>query len=162
MSEIDMQIVDLEAAENGEPSRLGGDMDRPRVADDFAAIHARVVELRRERSANKRVIRPKVLSSGPSEAIPPEQLEPEYRRRSSSCGRSNKASSRVPCSRPHSGGTAPAHPVAHRFAHDELEVAVLEPRQLLGEHRHAAPPPKASLNPVNPADVTKIGPPSHT
>ena len=30
--------------------------------------------------------------------------------------RSHKASSRVPCSRPHSGGTAPAHPVAHRFA----------------------------------------------
>jgi Protein of unknown function (DUF1153) len=49
MSEIDMQIVDLEASENGQPSRLGGDTDRPRVADDFAAIHAHMVELRRER-----------------------------------------------------------------------------------------------------------------
>src|SRR5215471_6170253 len=43
-------------------------------------------------------------------------------------------------SRRHSGGAAPAHPVAHRFAHDELEVAALEPWQLLGEHRHALPP----------------------
>src|SRR5215469_4526084 len=41
---------------------------------------------------------------------------------------------------PRSGGTAPAHPVAHRFSHDELEVAALEPRQLLGEHRRALPP----------------------
>src|SRR5215831_11889963 len=41
---------------------------------------------------------------------------------------------------PRSGGTAPAHPVAHRFSHDELEVAVLEPRQLLGENRHTLPP----------------------
>jgi len=34
---------------------------------------------------------------------------------------------------PHSGRTAPTHPVAQRFAHDELEVAALEPRQFLGE-----------------------------
>src|SRR6202030_2799810 len=45
-----------------------------------------------------------------------------------------------PCSRPHSGGTAPVHPVADRFAHGELEVAALEPRQFLGEQGHALPP----------------------
>jgi len=41
---------------------------------------------------------------------------------------------------PHSGRTAPAHPVAQGFAHDQLEIAALEPRQFLGEHRHALPP----------------------
>src|SRR5262245_55117840 len=34
----------------------------------------------------------------------------------------------------------PAQPVADRAAHDQLEVAALEPRQLLGEQRHTLAP----------------------
>src|SRR5262245_51092868 len=34
----------------------------------------------------------------------------------------------------------PAQPVTDRAAHDQLEVAALEPRQLLGEQRHALTP----------------------
>jgi hypothetical protein len=44
-----MEIVDIEAAQHRQPSRLRGDVDRPRAADDFEAIHARMKELRRER-----------------------------------------------------------------------------------------------------------------
>ena len=44
-----MEIVDVEAAQHWQPNRLSGDAERPRVADDFEAIHARVEELRRER-----------------------------------------------------------------------------------------------------------------
>src|SRR5262245_47949026 len=39
-----------------------------------------------------------------------------------------------------SSGELPIDPRAHRAAHDELEVAPREPRQLLGEHRHALAP----------------------
>src|SRR6516162_2855720 len=38
------------------------------------------------------------------------------------------------------GGKGPADPVAQRFAHDEFEVAALQPRQFLGEQAHALPP----------------------
>ena len=34
----------------------------------------------------------------------------------------------------------PANPVANGAAHHQLEVAALEPRHLLGEHRHALLP----------------------
>jgi len=44
-----MEIVHVEAAQQWLPNRLSGDAGRPRVADDFEAIHARVEELRRER-----------------------------------------------------------------------------------------------------------------
>jgi hypothetical protein len=44
-----MQIVDVEAAQRRQPRRLRGDVDRPRAADDFQAIHARMEKLRRER-----------------------------------------------------------------------------------------------------------------
>ena len=44
-----MEIVHVEAAQQWQPNRLSGDAGRPRVADDFEAIHARVEELRRER-----------------------------------------------------------------------------------------------------------------
>src|SRR5271166_2989840 len=33
----------------------------------------------------------------------------------------------------------PAEPIADRLSHDEVLVATLEPRQFLGEHRHALP-----------------------
>ena len=44
-----MEIVDVEAAQRHLPSTLRGDVGRPRAADDFGAIHARMEELRRER-----------------------------------------------------------------------------------------------------------------
>jgi hypothetical protein len=44
-----MEIVDVEAAQRRQPSPLSGGVDRPRAADDFGAIHARMEELRRER-----------------------------------------------------------------------------------------------------------------
>jgi Protein of unknown function (DUF1153) len=44
-----MEIVDVEAAQRRQPSPLRGDVGRPRTADDFGAIHARMEELRRER-----------------------------------------------------------------------------------------------------------------
>jgi hypothetical protein len=44
-----MQIVDFEASQRRQPRRLRRDVDRPRAADDFSAIHARMEELRRER-----------------------------------------------------------------------------------------------------------------
>jgi hypothetical protein len=37
-----MEIVDVEAAQHLQPNRLSGEAERPRVADDFEAIHARV------------------------------------------------------------------------------------------------------------------------
>src|SRR5207244_5360884 len=46
----------------------------------------------------------------------------------------------VPRRSKRSAGKAPAHPVAQGFAHDQLEIAALQPGQLLGEHRHALPP----------------------
>src|SRR6516164_11868650 len=33
----------------------------------------------------------------------------------------------------------PAEPIADRLSHDELLVPALQPRQFLGEHRHALP-----------------------
>jgi hypothetical protein len=39
---LDMEIVDVEAAQHRQPSRLRRDAERPRVADDFEAICARV------------------------------------------------------------------------------------------------------------------------
>jgi hypothetical protein len=44
-----MEIVNVEAAQHRQPNPLSGDAERPRVADDFEAIHARVEELRRQR-----------------------------------------------------------------------------------------------------------------
>jgi hypothetical protein len=44
-----MEIVDVEAGERRQPSPPRRDMSRPRAADDFGAIHARMEELRRER-----------------------------------------------------------------------------------------------------------------
>ena len=44
-----MEIVHVEAAQQWQRNRLSGDAGRPRVADDFEAIRARVEELRRER-----------------------------------------------------------------------------------------------------------------
>jgi hypothetical protein len=46
----------------------------------------------------------------------------------------------VSCRRPRSAEKAPAHPVAQGFAHDQREIAALESRQFLGEHRYALPP----------------------
>src|SRR5271169_6908030 len=56
-----------------------------------------------------------------------------------------------------SAGQFPADPVADRAAHHQLEIAALEPRHLLGEHRHALLPrarhagdvgaPEAALRP---------------
>src|SRR5271168_4867801 len=37
------------------------------------------------------------------------------------------------------GRALPTEPIADRLSHDELLVAALEPRQFLGEHRHALP-----------------------
>jgi hypothetical protein len=39
----------FEAAQRRQPSPLTEDVDRPRAADDFGAIHARMEELRRQR-----------------------------------------------------------------------------------------------------------------
>src|SRR5690349_15259060 len=36
-------------------------------------------------------------------------------------------------------GTLPAQPVDDTLAHDAFEVAAFQPRQFLGEHRHALP-----------------------
>src|SRR6516162_10893843 len=36
-------------------------------------------------------------------------------------------------------GTLPAEPVDDRLPHDQILVAALQPRQFLGEHRHALP-----------------------
>jgi hypothetical protein len=44
-----MEIVDVEAAQRRQPSRLREDVDRPRAADDFQAIRAHVEELRFQR-----------------------------------------------------------------------------------------------------------------
>jgi hypothetical protein len=44
-----MEIVDVEAAQRRQPSRLRKDVDRPRAADDFRAIRAHVEELRFQR-----------------------------------------------------------------------------------------------------------------
>ncbi len=44
-----MEIVDVEAAQRRQPSRLREDGDRPRAADDFQAIRAHVEELRFQR-----------------------------------------------------------------------------------------------------------------
>src|ERR1700730_13179456 len=41
---------------------------------------------------------------------------------------------------PLAGGKWPADPVAQGLPHDEVEVAALQPRQLLGEQGHALPP----------------------
>src|SRR5712671_273621 len=38
------------------------------------------------------------------------------------------------------GSEGPTDPVAQGLPHDEVEVAALEPRQLLGEQGHALPP----------------------
>src|SRR6266436_4717485 len=37
-------------------------------------------------------------------------------------------------------GERPADPIAQRLAHYEIEIAPLQPRQFLGEQRHALPP----------------------
>jgi hypothetical protein len=44
-----VEIVDIEAGQPRQPSRQRGEVDRPRSADDFEAIHARMEELRHER-----------------------------------------------------------------------------------------------------------------
>ena len=44
-----MEIVDIEAGHPHQPTRLRGEVDRPRAADDFEVIRARMEELRRER-----------------------------------------------------------------------------------------------------------------
>src|SRR4051794_28395813 len=46
----------------------------------------------------------------------------------------------VPCRKWRSAGQAPADPIAHSLAHDQFEIAALQPGQLLGEHGHALPP----------------------
>src|SRR5712664_843476 len=38
------------------------------------------------------------------------------------------------------GSEGPADPVAQGLAHDQVEVAALQPRQFLGEQGHALPP----------------------
>ena len=43
-----MEAVDLAAAHCRQPSQSREDVDRPRAADDFEAIHARMLELRRD------------------------------------------------------------------------------------------------------------------
>src|SRR5690348_16327136 len=48
----------------------------------------------------------------------------------------------------------PAEPVADRAAHDQLLIAALQPRQLLGEHRHALT--------VRAPHARDVGPPEHS
>src|SRR5437763_17210683 len=62
-----------------------------------------------------------------------------------------------------SSSPVPAPPAAARLAHDELEVTPLEPRQLLGEHRHALLPGAGHLadvgapgHPVRPNGVVAL------
>jgi hypothetical protein len=44
----------VKAAKRGHQKIAGGNMTRPRAADDFAVIHARIRELRREKTSRPR------------------------------------------------------------------------------------------------------------
>ena len=51
-------------------------------------------------------------------------------------------------------GPVPAPPGAERITHDEFEVMSFEPRQFLGEHRHALAPGAGHLRNVRAPEHT--------